>query len=63
MYYVFRNVELDTLPIKNDAEPEVYAAINNDENIRMQSSSGGIFTLLAERVIKKWWCSIWCKFR
>lgn len=39
-------------PIKNDAEPEVYAAINNDENIRMQSSSGGIFTLLAERVIK-----------
>ena len=38
-------------PVNNDAEPEVYAAINNDENIRMQSSSGGIFTLLAERVI------------
>lgn len=40
-------------PVNNDAEPEVYAAINNDENIRMQSSSGGIFTLLAERVINK----------
>lgn len=38
-------------PVNNDAEPEVYAAINNDENIRMQSSSGGIFTLLAEKVI------------
>lgn len=40
-------------PVNNSAEPEVYAAINNDENIRMQSSSGGIFTLLAERVVNK----------
>lgn len=38
-------------PLKNEAEPLVYAAINNDESIRMQSSSGGIFTLLAESVI------------
>lgn len=30
---------------------KVYAAINNDETIRMQSSSGGIFTLLAEKII------------
>lgn len=29
----------------------VYAAINPDEEIRLQSSSGGIFTLLAESVI------------
>ena len=29
----------------------VYAAKNRDENVRMASSSGGIFSLLAERVI------------
>lgn len=40
-------------PLKNEAEPLVYAAINNDESIRMQSSSGGIFTLLAESVIDR----------
>lgn len=28
-----------------------FAAINNDEEIRMQSSSGGVFTLIAEKVI------------
>ena len=28
-----------------------YAAINNDEQIRLESSSGGIFTLLAEQII------------
>ncbi len=30
---------------------KVYAAINKDDEIRRQSSSGGIFTLLAEQVI------------
>ncbi len=30
---------------------KVYAAINPNENIRLQSSSGGIFTLLAEQTI------------
>lgn len=30
---------------------KVYAAKNNDERVRLQSSSGGIFTLLAEKVI------------
>jgi len=30
---------------------KAYAAINTNEEIRMQSSSGGIFTLLAEQVI------------
>lgn len=29
----------------------VYAAINPDEHIRMKSSSGGIFTLLAEQIL------------
>lgn len=28
-----------------------YAAINNNEQVRMESSSGGIFTLLAEQII------------
>lgn len=30
-----------------------YAAINKDEQIRAQSASGGMFTLLAERVLKE----------
>ena len=44
-------------PVVNQAEPKrpmkVYAAYNRNEDIRMQSSSGGIFTLLAEETIKK----------
>lgn len=32
---------------------KVYAAINKDEEVRKQSSSGGIFTALAEQVIKQ----------
>ncbi len=39
------NQELPSEPIKT------FAAKNNDENIRQQSSSGGIFTLLATKVI------------
>lgn len=31
--------------------PTAYACINKDENIRLQSSSGGVFTLLAENTI------------
>lgn len=34
-----------------NAEPEAYAGINLDEKIRQQSSSGGIFTLLAEQTL------------
>lgn len=30
---------------------ETYAAVNNNEQIRVKSSSGGIFTLLAEKVL------------
>ena len=44
-------------PVINQTEPQeplkVYAAYNKNEDIRMQSSSGGIFTLLAEEIIKK----------
>ena len=32
---------------------DTYAAKNKDEHIRMESSSGGIFTLLAEKVIRE----------
>lgn len=42
-------------PVMHQGEPhkplKVYAARNNDEEIRRQSSSGGIFTRLAEEVI------------
>jgi len=42
-------------PVLHQGEPhkplQVYAAKNKDEEIRRQSSSGGIFTLLAEKVI------------
>ena len=37
--------------IKN--EPKAYACYNKDLDIRMQSSSGGIFTLLAEEILNK----------
>lgn len=44
-------------PVINQGEPRipdvVYAAKNLNEEIRMASSSGGIFTLLAEEVIAK----------
>lgn len=40
-------------PVKNETEPLVYAAVNNDESVRLQSSSGGIFTLLAESVLDR----------
>ena len=44
-------------PVINQEEPQkpikVFAAYNKDEKIREQSSSGGVFTLLAEETIKK----------
>ncbi len=43
-------------PIINDSTPQqplkVYAAYNTDEEVRLQSSSGGIYTLLAVATIK-----------
>ncbi len=45
-----------TCPVINQAESckpiKVYAAKNNNEEIRLKSSSGGVFTLLAESIIK-----------
>ena len=40
-------------PSTEDREIVAYAAINKTEEIRLKSSSGGIFTLIAELVIKK----------
>lgn len=46
-------------PLKNDniwsnaTVCESYAAKNKDDNIRLQSSSGGIFTLIAETILSK----------
>lgn len=44
-------------PILNTKEPQslsnIYAAINKDEKIRKGSSSGGIFTMIAERIIEE----------
>lgn len=44
-------------PVINQSEPskplKVYAAKNKNEEVRLQSSSGGIFTLLAEKTIQK----------
>lgn len=33
-------------------EPKAYACFNKDEKIRMESSSGGVFTLLAKEILK-----------
>ncbi len=33
-------------------KPSAYAVVNRDEGVRLSSSSGGVFTLLAERVIE-----------
>lgn len=40
---------INKITVKNN--PTSYACINKDEPIRLQSSSGGVFTLLAEQVI------------
>lgn len=37
---------------QKENKPEAYAIINKNEDVRSKSSSGGIFTLLAEEIIK-----------
>lgn len=39
-------------PIHSDANPEAYACYNKDAQILEKSSSGGVFTLLAEEILK-----------
>lgn len=36
---------------KIDNEPQAYACFNKNEHVRLESSSGGIFTLIAEQII------------
>lgn len=40
-------------PLIAENEQIAFAVINKDENIRLNSSSGGVFTLLASEIIKK----------
>ncbi len=40
-------------PILNKDEPKAYAAYAKDENILLESSSGGMFTLLAHEILRK----------
>ena len=38
-------------PLKNENEPKAYAAFIKDEAVRMESSSGGVFTEIAKAVL------------
>ncbi len=38
---------------ENEGEPETYAAINEDWTVRQESSSGGIFQLIAEPILQQ----------
>ena len=40
--------------------PESYACINKEESLRMKSSSGGIFYLLANEILKSGRNCFWC---
>ena len=40
-------------PYDEHKPQEILAAINKDEEVRMESSSGGVFTLLAEEIIRQ----------
>lgn len=42
-----------------DEMPKAFACINKDNKIRNSSSSGGMFTLLAENILQKWRRRIW----
>lgn len=44
---------LNNEKIKSEKIPEAYAIINNDEKIRLESSSGGVFSAIAEKVIEQ----------
>ncbi len=44
---------INTGKVREQIDTKAYAAKNTDEYIRKDSSSGGIFTLLAERILKQ----------
>lgn len=39
--------------VKANIEPQAYACINKDEEVRLQSSSGGVFTLISNFILEK----------
>lgn len=49
------------LNLKKEEEslPDCYACFNKNEQIRMESSSGGMFSLIAEKIIDKRWSCFW----
>lgn len=46
----------------NFSEPEVYAAWNRDENVRIQSTSGGVFSALAKVFIRGGGCVVGARY-
>lgn len=46
--------------IKEEKHPKVYACINNTDEIRMNSSSGGVFFLISRIYFGQKWKSVWC---
>ena len=62
------NLCINTCPILNPRqnlnfpEPKVYAAWNKDENIRIQSTSGGVFSALAQAFIRGGGCVIGARY-
>lgn len=44
---------LNPLTASKEAKPDVYAAWNQDERIRLDSTSGGVFSALAEAVLQR----------
>lgn len=62
------NLCVNTCPILkpnqnlNYSEPEVYAAWNRDEEIRIQSTSGGVFSALAKVFIRDGGCVVGARY-
>lgn len=44
---------LNPLVVTRDWDPDVYAAWNRDEHIRVESTSGGVFSALADAVLRR----------
>lgn len=44
---------LNAVPADDSAQPEAFAAINPEEQVRLESSSGGVFSALANRVLEE----------
>lgn len=62
------NLCINTCPIlkpkpnQNFSEPEVYAAWNRNEEVRLQSTSGGVFSVLAKVFIRDGGCVVGARY-